>query len=121
MSAEKGQPAAPGADPEPLEGLSGKQSLAVQALAQGQTTAQAAAAAGVNERTARRWRRIPHFCATLLELRREFMSQAVCLAQRYSPVAVATLGKVMTEAAAPASSRVAASATILKVGRSGIE
>src|SRR4051794_13358331 len=45
--------------PEPPEGLTARQGVAVESLAQGQSTAQAAAAAGVSARTVRRWVKEP--------------------------------------------------------------
>jgi transposase-like protein len=105
----------------PPEGLTAKQGDALEALLQGQTMARAAAAAGVNERTLRRWVHEPVFRSTLLEARREAFGQAIGLTQRYAPVAVATLVKIMNDNSASASAKVTAAATILKFGREGIE
>lgn len=117
LSAESGQ----GDSDDALGALTPKQAQAVEALLQGQPMARAAAAAAVNERTLRRWVREPVFRAALLEARREAFGQAVGLTQRYAPVAVATLVKVMNDASAPASAKVTAAAVVLKFGREGIE
>jgi hypothetical protein len=107
--------------PEPPEGLTPRQGDALEALLQGQTAARAAAAAGVNERTLRRWTREPVFRAALLEARREAFGQAIGLTQRYASVAVATLVKIMNDASASASAKVTAAVAVLKFGREGIE
>ena len=78
-------------------------------------------AAGVNERTLRRWTRAPVFRSAWLRARRESFGQAIGLTQRYAPVAVATLVKVMNDTGAAASAKVTAAAVLLKFGREGIE
>jgi hypothetical protein len=118
MPAESGHEEPP---PEPPEGLTRKQGDALEALLQGQTAARAAAAAGVNERTLRRWTKEPAFRAALLEARREAFGQAIGLTQRYASVAAATLVKVMNDASASASAKVTAAVAVLKFGREGIE
>jgi hypothetical protein len=105
----------------PDDGLTGKQGRAVEALLREPTAARAAALAGVNERTIRRWGREPAFRAALLRGRRDAFGQAVGLTQRYAPVAVATLVKVMQDPAAGASAKVAAAAVLLRLGREGVE
>jgi hypothetical protein len=126
MSAKKGQGPEPPQEPEelppdPPDGLTSKQREAIEALAQGQSTAQAAAAAGVNARTVRRWGKEPEFHSALLELRREAVGQAVGLMQRYAPVAAATMLRVMNDASAPASSKVTAAAAVFKYAREGVD
>lgn len=103
------------------DGLSPKQAKAVEALLAEPTAQRAAAVAGVNERTLRRWLPQAEFRAALLRARREAFGQASGLTQRYAAVAVATLVKVMNDAAAPPSSKVTAAAVLLKFGREGIE
>ena len=102
-------------------GLSARQGQAVEMLLQGQTMEKAAMAAGVSSRTLRSWMRRPRFRNTLLSARREAFGQAIGLTQRYAPVAVATLVKVMNDAGASANAKVAAAAVLLKLGREGIE
>jgi len=59
--------------------------------------------------------------AALLRARREAFGHAVGLTQRYPPVAVATLVRVMNDPAAGASAKVAAAGLLLRFGREGIE
>jgi hypothetical protein len=105
----------------PYAGLSARQGTAVDALLQGHPITHAALSAGVNERTLRRWMRRPRFQAAVMAGRREAFGQAIGLTQRYAPVAVATLVKVMNDAGASANAKVAAAAVLLKFGREGIE
>ena len=56
-----------------------------------------------------------------MPLRSVGVSQAIGLTQRYAPVAVTALVQVMTDADAPASAKVGATATLLRFGREGIE
>src|SRR4051812_4316410 len=85
------------ADEAPLRGLSPRQDQAVAALLQEPTIGRAAAASAVGERTLRRWMTEPVFRAALLAARREAFSHAIGLTQKYAPVAVATLVKVMQD------------------------
>jgi hypothetical protein len=103
------------------DGLTGRQAKALEALLQEPTMARAAAAAGVGERTLRRWMSEQAFRDAVFRARREAFGQAVWLTQRYAAGAVATLVKVMQDAAAPPSSKVAAAGMLLKFGREGIE
>jgi hypothetical protein len=107
--------------PEPPDGLSVKQAVALDALSEGQSTAQAALAAGVSDRTVRRWGREPQFHTALLERRREPVKQAVGLTQRYAPAAVGALLKVLNDPAAPASAKVTAATTVLKFAVEGVQ
>ena len=118
MSAKAGH-AAPGAPGG--EGLTPRQQQAVEALLQDPTLTRAAALAGVTERTLRRWLDLAAFRAAVLRSRREAFGRAIGLTQRYAPVAVATLVKVMNDAASPPSSKVTAAAVLLRFGREGIE
>ncbi|HEV7299836.1 MAG TPA: hypothetical protein VGN72_10760 [Tepidisphaeraceae bacterium] len=102
-------------------GLSARQGQAIEQLLQGQTMEKAAMAAGVSSRTLRSWMRRERFRNTLLAARREAFGQAIGLTQRYAPVAVATLVKMMNDAGASANAKVAAAAVLLKFGREGIE
>jgi hypothetical protein len=103
------------------DGLTPKQGQAIDALLREPTLARAAAAAGVNDRTLRRWLVEPAFRSALLAARREAFGQAIGLTQRYAPVAVATLVKVMNDASAAASAKVTAAGVLLRFGREGIE
>ena len=124
LSAKTGQ--GPGADvtPDPASetpGLSGRQERAIDALLHDPTFSRAAATVGVHERTLRRWTRTPVFHSALLGARREAFGQAIGLTQRYAPVAVATLVKVINDSGAGAGAKVTAAAVLLKFGREGIE
>ena len=103
------------------DGLTGRQAKALEALLQEPTMARAAAVAGVGERTLRRWMGETPFRDAVFRARREAFGQAIWLTQRYAAGAVATLVKVMGDAAAPPSSKVAAAGMLLKFGREGIE
>ena len=114
----------PAADPPAFgaeDGLTPRQGRAVEALLREPTAARAAAAVGVNQRTLRRWSVTPAFRNALLRARREAFGQAVGLTQRYAPVAVATLVRVMNDPAAAPSAKVTAAAVLLKFGREGVE
>ena len=106
---------------QPWDGLTGPQAKAVEALLQEPTMARAALVAGVSERTLRRWMSEGPFKAAVLAARREAFGQAIALTQKYAPVAVATLVKVMNDASSTASAKVTAAGVLLKFGREGIE
>ena len=103
------------------DGLTTKQAKALEALLQEPTMARAALVAGSNERTLRRWLQLPAFKDALLRARREAFGQAIGLTQKYAPVAVASLVRVMQDEKSPPSSKVSAAAVLLKFGREGIE
>jgi hypothetical protein len=130
MSRRKGRKACPDLSglsghgrepPEPADGLTAAQAKALEALVNEPSLSRAAAAAGVNERTLRRWLQLAAFRDALLRARRDAFGQAIGLTQKYAVAAVATLGKVMSDNATPPSSRVSAAGLILKFGREGVE
>lgn len=122
LPAKSGHGSAASAEvPSETPGLTSRQERAIDALLHDPTLARAAATVGINERTLRRWTRTPVFRSALLRARREAFSQAIGLTQRYAPVAVATLVKVMNDTGAGASAKVTAAAILLKFGREGIE
>lgn len=102
-------------------GLDDKQSEALVALLHEPTIARAATQVGIHERTLRRWLEEPTFKQAYHTARREAFGHAVGLLQRYAPVAVNTLVKVMTDERTPPGVKVAAAAILLKFGREGIE
>jgi len=102
-------------------GLPVRQQNAIIALVNEPTIAQAAKTAEVGERTLHRWIREPTFSKAYRSARRESFSQALSLAQRYTPLAVNTLAKLISDSMTPASSRVSACMGILKFGRDSIE
>ena len=101
--------------------LTARQGQAVDALLKEPTLGRAAAVAGVNERTLRRWLAEPMFKQAVLLARREAFGQAIGLTQKYAPVAVATLVKVMQDGSSAASAKVTAAGVLLRFGREGIE
>ena len=103
------------------DGLTRRQQRGLEALLAEPTITRAAEVAGVGERTLRRWMAEPPFRARLNAARRESFGQAIGLTQKYAPVAVATLVKVIQEASGGPSAKVSAAATMLKFGREGIE
>ncbi len=103
------------------DGLTGRQQKGLEALLSEPTITRAAEVAAVGERTLRRWLAEPAFRAAVNAARRESFGQAIGLTQKYAPVAVATLVKVMQDASGGPSAKVSAAATMLKFGREGIE
>lgn len=98
-----------------------KQEKAVLALLAEPTVAKAAEACAIGERTLHRWLDEPAFSRTYRNARRQAFSHAVALTQRYAPLAVQTLAKIMADTDAPYPSRVAAATALLKVGRESLE
>ena len=83
--------------------------------------ARAAQLAGVGERTLHSWLRQPVFAAAYRESRRTAFGHAISLTQKYSPMAVGTLVKIMGDEGKPATARVAAATALLRFGREAIE
>lgn len=102
-------------------GLSVKQERAIAALLQEPTVGKAAASAGVGERTLYRWLDMPRFADAYRKARRDAFGQAIAQTQRYAPLAVHTLVALMSDRSTPANVRASAAATLLKIGREGIE
>src|SRR3954471_9555892 len=104
-----------------IDGLSPEQEQAVVALLNEQSVSKAAKACNVTERTLYNWLDLPGFKSAYRRARREAFSQAIALSQRYAPIAVNTLAKVMTDPQAPPQAKVSAATTLLKFGREGLE
>ena len=102
-------------------GLTPKQEQAIITLLSEPTVAKAATLAGVGERTLYTWLDDPAFSRAYRAARRQAFSHAVSLTQRYAPLAVQTLAKIMADPKAPYPSRVAAASALLKVGRESLE
>lgn len=102
-------------------GLTRRQEKALEALLNEPTVARAAALAGVGERTLHSWLRQPLFTAAYREARRTAFGHAISLTQKYSPMAVGTLVKIMGDEGKPATARVAAATALLRFGREAIE
>lgn len=78
-------------DKEALEGLSGKQALALAALIEGATLTEAAKAAGVAQTTVTRWLQDPNFKALYRESKRAALNAASGVLQGAMLDAVDTL------------------------------
>jgi len=104
-----------------LRGMSPKQELAILALLAEPTIAKAAEKADIGSRTLYRWLDDERFSAAYRAARREAFAHAVSLTQRYAPMAVQALAKIMTDPGAPASSRVSAATAVLSFARESIE
>lgn len=103
------------------EGLTKRQEKTIVALLNEPTIPQAAKAAGVGVRSVHRWLADPIFSRAYRTARREAFSHAIALTQRYAPVAVNVLAKIMADPTTPTHARVTAAATLLRFGREGIE
>jgi hypothetical protein len=106
---------------ERCDGLSTKQENAIVALLNEPSVAKAALACGLNQKTIHRWLDEPVFSRAYRKARREAFAQAIAASQRYAPVAVQTLAKIMTDATLSVSARVSAATALLKFSRESIE
>jgi hypothetical protein len=104
-----------------VDGLTPSQEKAIIALLAEPSLSRAAQACGVGERTLYRWLREGPFKTAYRTARREAFSHAIALTQRYAPLAVQTLAKVMADDNAPHTARVQAATAMLRFGRDGIE
>lgn len=95
--------------------LSTKQLLAIAALNQGRTQAQAAAAASAGLRTVERWMTQQEFREAIRQAKRETYDQAITRTVACSSLAVTVLGNIAADNKVGASARVAACKTILDV------
>ena len=103
------------------DGLQPKQEEALIALLNQPTIKHAAQATGIGESTIHRWLDDPTFAAAYRRARRQAFNVAVGLTQKYSSLAIQTLAKIMTDASAPHSAKVAAATAMLKFSRDSIE
>ncbi len=103
------------------EHVTARQEKAIAALINETSVAAACRASGIGQRTMHRWMTEPAFLARYRKMRREAFGQAIALTQRYAPLAVNTLAKVMADGAATHASKVSAASALLKFGREGIE
>jgi len=114
-------PALPFALPGDLyAALTDKQQNALIALLHHPTVEQAATAAGVAKRTLYRWLTEKPFLTAYRRARRDSFTQAISLTQRYAPLAVNTLAKVMMNERAAPQSRISAAASILRFCREAL-
>lgn len=61
------------------------------------------------------------FAKAFRKARREAFSQAIAACQKYTPLAVHALAKIVTDGSVQASARVSAASALLKFGRESIE
>ena len=81
----------------------------------------AARSVGISVATLMRWQKVPEFQKALREARRAAFGQAIARLQQMSGATVATLGKMMVEQGAPASTRVRAAEAIINHAAKAIE
>lgn len=103
------------------ERLSARQEQAIVALINETTIAAASRASGIGQRTLHRWVSEPDFLAAYRAARREAFSHAIALTQRYAPLAVTALAKMLSDTSAPHAAKVSAATALLRFGREGIE
>ena len=94
---------------------------AIEALVSGSSRAAAAAAAGVAERTLRRWACSDDFAAALRAAYDEAFTDALRVLRGAAMDAVRALREVASDREAPPPARVAAARAILEEGRKAIE
>ncbi len=104
-----------------VDNLTRKQEAAITALLTETTIERAAKAAGVATRTLYNWLDQPGFSRAFRRARRQAFNQATSLAQRYAPMAVNALAKIIMDESAPHSAKARAAAIMLKFGRESIE
>jgi len=101
--------------------FSRKMEEAVAALLTQPNVDAAARSVGISVATLMRWQKVPEFQKALREARRAAFGQAIARLQQMSGAAVATLGKMMVEQGAPASTRVRAAEAIINHAAKAIE
>lgn len=103
------------------EKLSRKQTLVIAALLSAPTLEAAASQTDVDERTIRRWMKLPAFAREYRDARRLVVEQAIAGLQRACGAAVAALVSVIEDDGAKNSDRIRAATTILEQAFRGIE
>ena len=98
-----------------------KMEQAIAALLTERNQAEAARVAGVGIATLLRWHKLPEFQTAYREAKRAAFSQSIARLHQMSSAAVSTLGKIMIDANAPASTRVRAADSILNHTTRAIE
>jgi hypothetical protein len=101
--------------------LGRKQEAAVLALLSSRNLDEAARVAGVTTRTLYRWMKEPEFDAAYREAKRSAFSQSVARLHQMASAAVMTLGKIMIDSNAPASTRVRAADCVLNHTTKAVE
>jgi hypothetical protein len=92
-----------------------KRAVAVAALLQSHSVAEAAQTIGVSARTLQRWKQDPAFSAALLDAQNEIFFAACNEVRGLALDASRTLGEILRDAEQPAPSRVRASLAVLSL------
>src|SRR5260370_32633968 len=98
-----------------------KMEQAIAALLTQRTQEEAARVAGVGIATLLRWQKLPEFQCAYREAKRAAFAQSIARLHQMSSAAVSTLGKIMVDTNAPASTRVRAADSILNHTTKAIE
>jgi hypothetical protein len=98
-----------------------KMEQAIAALLTERNQVEAARVAGVGIATLLRWHKLPEFQTAYRDAKRAAFSQSIARLHQMSSAAVSTLGKIMVDANAPASTRVRAADSILNHTTKAIE
>jgi len=105
-----------------LDELPNKQARAITALMNHNTIPEAAEAVGIGARTLCRWmHENTAFQAAYRNAKREALSHTIHTLQRTTPLALATLVRVMQDTDAPTGSRVAAARTVFELAFRAVE
>ena len=107
--------------PAYLHGLTPRQERGIIALLGEPSIAQSAHKIGIGERTLHRWLEEDRFVKAYRTARRMAFAHAIAMTQRYTPMAVQALARIMTDAANTASARVSAATSLLNFARESIE
>ena len=104
-----------------LDDLPPEQQRAVLALLTQPTILKAAEECGITARTLYRWMEDHDFGEAFRRARRQAFGQAISMSQKYAPVALQALVKIVTDEKQPTSCRVSAASAILKFSRESLE
>ncbi len=102
-------------------GLTPEQETAIVALLNQPTVQKAAEQVGVSDRTVYRWMDEAEFSDAYRRARRQAFSQAIAMSQKYAPLALQALAKIVHDEGKPCSARVSAASAILKFSRESLE
>lgn len=101
--------------------LTADRQKAILALLSEPTIVKAADSVGIDHSTLYRWLKEPEFSKAYREARRESFRHAIALTQKYAPIAVQALVKIVADPKSADSAKVSASTALLKFSRESIE
>ncbi len=101
--------------------LTSDRQKAILALLSEPTIVKAADSVGIDHSTLYRWLKEPEFSKSYREARRESFKHAISMSQKYAPVAVQALVKIVADPKSADSVKVSASGLLLKFSRESIE